>query len=143
MVTGRGVRIAAPALALLLAAVGVPVAVAAQQMGSGRIVKMFLDAVIREDWEAAGALLVDEPELQTPDGSVLIGREAVLGFFAALERPIVLGDQLPWGGGIYEAHLVAGATGYIFYFHGAGGVIAFIEVAREEPAARPPDRGTG
>ncbi|MER3419123.1 MAG: hypothetical protein C4290_00745 [Chloroflexota bacterium] len=131
----------------LLPALGRP-PVAQAQAGSGQVVRALLDALAQDDLDAAMALMVAEPELQTPEGELLQGAEAVRAYLAALPRPIEPGPVIPWGGHRVEAHLRAGETALVFLIEGASGAIAFIEVAPDDGSVVPlpptlPAAGTG
>lgn len=129
-------------LAALLVALVLPSAlgcppVTHAQAGSGRVARALLDALAQDDLDAAMALMVSEPELQTPDGELLQGAEAVRAYLAALPRPIEPGPVIPWGGHRVEAHLRAGETALVFLIEGASGAIAFIEVVPDDGSVVP------
>lgn len=99
------------------------------QEGSGRVARAFVDALARDDLDAAMALLVDHPELQTPAGEVLFGAAPVRCYLASLARPIEPGHVLPWGGRKIEAEVSSNGQPLLITFDGGGGVILFIDIS--------------
>ncbi len=109
------------------------------QMGSGRTVHTFFEALAAGDIEGAMALLSSEVELQPPDGGdALLGQEAVRAWLEALPQPLEVRWALPWGGRKYEAHVTAGDTPLTFLFDGASGTIVYIDVSYDDGTAPAP-----